>query len=307
MKLGKLERVNLREIWEHEAFDFTNWLSKDENISLLSEELGINMSVVETEQKIGSFNVDILCEEEETEDKIIIENQLERTNHDHLGKIITYASGVDAKYILWIVADIRDEHKSAIEWLNRMTRDEVNFFLIKIETWKIGDSSPAPKFNIVVEPNAWNRAVKSVNIDKDITGAKLKRVEFWTTINDAIEKYSKVFNTRKASTDHWYDLPIGTSRAHISFELLQLKKQIRLNIYIPHDQELYNKFFENKEKIEEQLGYELIWDESPGTKKSQIFKLYKNIKLDSEEYIENLTKQLVLDAEKFREVFSKYI
>ncbi|MCG8321136.1 MAG: hypothetical protein MI921_16655 [Cytophagales bacterium] len=119
MKLGKLEKIiDLRSVWEHEAKDFTNWLAREQNLDLLSNEIGVNISLIKTEAETGDFSVDILAEEAETGKKIIIENQLERTNHDHLGKIITYASGYEAETVIWIVKEFRNEHKSAIDWLN---------------------------------------------------------------------------------------------------------------------------------------------------------------------------------------------
>ena len=117
MKLSKLEKVDLREVWKHEALDFTNWLAKPENLELLSDEIGIDITLIQTEASVGNFNVDILAEEENTGRKIVIENQLESTDHDHLGKIITYASGFDAEIIIWIVKNVRDEHKQALDWL----------------------------------------------------------------------------------------------------------------------------------------------------------------------------------------------
>jgi hypothetical protein len=118
MALSKLKKVNLREEWKHEATDFTNWLAKDENLLLLSEEIGIDISLVQTEASVGQFSVDILAEESNTNRKIVIENQLETTDHDHLGKIITYASGFDAEIVIWIVKGVRDEHKQAVDWLS---------------------------------------------------------------------------------------------------------------------------------------------------------------------------------------------
>ena len=130
MNLGKLQKGDLREIWKHEASDFTNWLAKPENIAILSDEIGIGLKLVKTEAEVGSFSSDILAEEENTGKKVIIENQLEPTDHNHLGKIITYASGYDAAIIIWIVQEARDEHKRAVDWLNEHTDEGVNFFLV---------------------------------------------------------------------------------------------------------------------------------------------------------------------------------
>jgi hypothetical protein len=144
IKLGKLEKGDLRKVWLHEAIDFTNWLALDENLKLLSDEIGIDIKLLQTEALVGKFIADILAEEENTGRKVIIENQLEATNHDHLGKIITYASGYDAEIIIWIVESTREEHIRAIDWLNEHTDEDIDFFLIKMEIWKIGNSPYAP-------------------------------------------------------------------------------------------------------------------------------------------------------------------
>ena len=148
--LGKLTKVkDLRKIWNNEARDFTPWLAQEENLEILSNEIGLDIELIETEAKIGSFNTDILAKDTYSDDIIIIENQLEQTDHDHLGKIITYASGHNANTIIWIVKEVREEHRQAIDWLNEHTDKDLNIFLIKIELWKIDDSSIAPKFNII--------------------------------------------------------------------------------------------------------------------------------------------------------------
>ena len=176
MKLGKLEQItDLRSIWKHEANDFTPWLSKDENLSMLSDVVGIDLVLEEQESSVGDFCVDLFATEEGTGRKIVIENQLEETNHDHLGKIITYASGKEAEVVIWIVRKARDEHKKAIEWLNQHTDDSSAFFLIEIEVWKIGNSDPAPKFNVVERPNDWAKAMKNIGI----TNTQSLQMQFW--------------------------------------------------------------------------------------------------------------------------------
>lgn len=142
--LGKMERINdLRSIWPHEAYDFSKWLSQEENLAMLSDSVGIDVALEELESPVGDFSVDLYAYEEGTNRRIVIENQLEDTNHDHLGKIITYASGKDAEVVIWIVKRARDEHKQAIEWLNQHTDENIGFFLLEIELWKINDSLPA--------------------------------------------------------------------------------------------------------------------------------------------------------------------
>ena len=126
-QLGRLKEVDIRNLWSHEQYDFSEWLSKHENLELLNEVIGITLSEVEKEVYVGSYRCDLVGNDETTGDKVIIENQLEASNHDHLGKIITYASGLDAKVIVWIVKEAREEHRSAIEWLNNNTSERLNF------------------------------------------------------------------------------------------------------------------------------------------------------------------------------------
>ena len=146
LKLGKLEKIDdLRTIWPHEAQNFTKWLAQEENLGLLSETIGIELVLEERESSVGDFSADLYASEEGTGRKVIIENQLEDTNHDHLGKIITYASGKNAEVVVWIVKRARDEHRQAIEWLNQHTDEKIGFFLLEIELWRIDESSPAPK------------------------------------------------------------------------------------------------------------------------------------------------------------------
>lgn len=160
IELGKLvEITDLREVWPHEAHDFTPWLAK--NIGELSETVGIDILIEETENSVGDFNVDIFATDADTNKKIIIENQLEDTDHDHLGKLITYASGKDADLVIWLVKKARPEHRAAIEWLNNHTDEGVGFILCEIKLFRIGNSEPAPKFEIIEQPNNWVKNMKS--------------------------------------------------------------------------------------------------------------------------------------------------
>lgn len=206
--LSKLNKVNLRDVWEHEALDFTNWLALEENLDALSEEIGIDINLIKTEASVGKFNVDILAEDEATRRKIIIENQLEQTNHDHFGKIITYASGYDAEVIIWIVKDVRDEHQRAIEWLNEHTDEDINFFLIKIELWQIENSNPAPKFEIICSPNEWAKTIKVNAGSAEITGTKLQQLEFWDKFKEYANKNNTNLRLRTPRPQHWFDVSI---------------------------------------------------------------------------------------------------
>lgn len=261
--LGKIEKIyDLRTIWPHEARDFSKWLAEDENLALLSETIGIDIALEERESSVGGFSVDLYATEEGTNRKIIIENQLEDTNHDHLGKIITYASGKGAEVVIWIVKRARDEHKQAIEWLNQHTDENVGFFLIEIELWKINDSVPAPKFNIVEKPNEWAKTMKIV---EGLSDLKKMQLDYWQAFNDyafANPEFRKVFSQRKAAPQHWYSLGVGSSVCHIDFTVNTQKKRIGAEIYISNNKDIYAKFVDKKAEIETELGLDVDWREA---------------------------------------------
>ena len=159
INLGTLEEItDLRSVWPHEAHDFTPWLAK--NIGVLSDTVGIDISIEETESSVGDFNVDIFATDADTGKRVIIENQLEETDHDHLGKLITYASGKDADLVIWLVRKARPEHRAAIEWLNNHTDEGIGFILCEVKLYRIGNSEPAPKFDIIEQPNNWVKEMK---------------------------------------------------------------------------------------------------------------------------------------------------
>lgn len=227
MALSRLKKINLREAWKHEATDFTNWLAEDENLQLLSEEIGIDISLIQTEASVGKFSVDILAEEDNTGRKIVIENQLEATNHDHLGKVITYASGFDAEIVIWIVKDVRDEHKRAVDWLNEHTDEKINIFAIRMELWQIGDSPYAPKFHVVSKPNDWAKAIKQTTSRSDLSDRRLMQLEFWTKFKEYASKHGSMLRLRKAYPQHWFDISIGSSKSYLSLVVDADNEQIR--------------------------------------------------------------------------------
>ena len=259
-KLGKIERIDdLRTIWPHEANDFSKWLSQEENLALLSETVGIDIVLEERESAVGGFSVDIFASEEGTGRKIIIENQLEETNPDHLGKIITYASGKEAQVIIWIVKRARDEHKKAVEWLNQHTDENIGFFLLEIELWKINDSLPAPKFNIVERPNDWAKIMKATEGYSD---TKKLQLDFWQAFTEYASEqtdFTKVFSLRKPQPQHWYDLSVGISNYHVGLTVNTQKKRIGAEIYITDDKESFEKFQCHQAEIKAELGMKLEW------------------------------------------------
>jgi len=306
MQLSKLEKVNLREVWKHEASDFTNWLAKKENLELLSDEIGIDISLIQTEASVGAFNVDILAEEENTGRKIVIENQLEATDHDHLGKIITYASGYDAEFILWIVKNVRDEHKQAVDWLNEHTDQNINIFAIQMEVWRISNSPYAPKFQVIAKPNDWAKAVKKATAQNELSDTKLMQLNFWTKFKEFVQDNNGKLKLRKAYPQHWYDISFGFSNAHICLTVNSQSDQMACEVYIPDSKPLFRALLENKVSIEKGISDCLVWEELPEKKASRI-KLITKCEFSNESQWEEYHSWLLQKALCFQDIFGKNI
>ena len=270
VKIGKLTEVDVRDLWKHEQYDFSNWLAKEENIKLLDDEIGLTLMDINKEVYIGSYRCDLVAKDETTGQIVIIENQLEATNHDHLGKIITYAAGLDAKTIIWIVKEAREEHKAAIEWLNNNSSEEIGFFLIELHAYKINDSLPAPMFKVVEKPNNFTKTSKQNYSNKELNRSQNERLMFWEEFNTVIVAKGKPFSVRKPTTDHWYDVAIGTSEAHLAINLVNKENKIVLELYILDNKKLFDHLYEDKEKIENTLQMNFSWERLDGKKASRI-------------------------------------
>lgn len=307
MQLGKLIEVPVRDLWKHEQYDFSKWIAQPENIELLNDILGLTLIDVDREVYVGSYRCDIVAQDEATGAKVIIENQLEPSNHDHLGKIITYASGLDASVIVWIVTSAREEHKSAIEWLNNNTNQNANFFLIELHAYKIGDSLAAPKFEIVERPNDFIKLSKAKNGKSELNHSQASRLEFWSIFNDVIAERGKPFNIRKASTDHWYSVSIGTTDAYISVTLVNKDKAAGVELYIPDNKMLFDKLKEHKSEIEKQLQLKLDWQRLDNKKASRIIHKIGGLDFNDHSNYPELMNKIIDLVLQFKSVFLKYI
>lgn len=307
MKLGKIKEVDIREVWKHEQYDFSKWLASEENISELGDTLNLSLTDIQTEQFVGSYRCDIICKDDVTGKSVLIENQLEQTNHDHLGKIITYASGLNASVVVWIVAEAREEHASAIEWLNKHTDDDVAFFLIEIHAYRIGDSDPAPMFKIIEQPNDFARSVKAAVTKGELSEAQIKRQEFWTQFNEVLDSRGKPFNKRKATTDHWYSVGIGSSRCYISIDLVNKQHKMRVGFWIPNDKSLFDSLLENKNEIEQSVGQTLDWDRLEGKKASVISASIPGLNFNKQDNYPELMNKAIDMVLSFRDAFKPFI
>ena len=307
MKLGKLHEVDIRKVWPHEQYDFSKWLAAEENIQELGNVLNLSLTDIKTERPVDRYRCDILCRDEITGKVVLIENQLEQTNHDHLGKILTYASGLDASVVVWVVAAARDEHASAIEWLNKHTDDSISFFLIEIHAYKIGDSEPAPQFKIIEQPNDFAKTMKRISRDKEMNESQGCRLEFWTQFNDILEQRGKPFNKRKATTDHWYSVAVGSSECQISIDLVNKEHKIRVGLWIADNKERFDYMKQHKTEIEAAMGMALSWERLDNKKSSLICTYIKGLDFKNQENYPELMNKSIDLVVKMRDVLKEYV
>lgn len=256
--IGKIQRVPIKEVWKHEAIDFTAWLR--DHIDILNEAIGFELTSAETEQSAGSFNVDIVAEDING-NAIIIENQYGKTDHEHLGKVLTYFSMLEAHAAIWIVEDPRPEHVKAISWLNESTSGV--FYLIKIEAVKIGDSVPAPLLTVIVGPSEEAREVGVVK--KDIAERDFIRKDFWTGLLKKSNEKTKLFSNISPGQHSW--IGTGSGKKGLAFNFVIRQHNGSVELYIDRGSEakeenerIFDFLFGNKAKIEADFGSDLLWE-----------------------------------------------
>jgi hypothetical protein len=305
-KLGVLSKIDIRQAWQNEEHDFTPWLAQPDNLARLGDEIGIGMEAVQTEVKIGKYELDILAKEENSDRKIIIENQLEASDHSHLGQLLTYASGVGAQYVIWIVRDAHEEHIKAVDWLNEHTDEDVSFFLVQVELWKIGDSEPAPKFSVVCRPNDWAKTIGGSSGGGTLPEVKAMQLDFWQQLKDYGEEKGVDFKFRKPRAQHWYDFSIGRADCHLAFVADTKDQSVKCEFYIPDDKHLYEWLASHKTEIEKDLAIQdkLEWQPLPEKKAARI-RTRRSFDFDAEEWIKAI-EWLVSTGIAFKKTFRKY-
>ena len=262
MKLGTIKKMDLRDVWSSEASDFTPWLAKEDNISLLGDAIGLELEVESQEKNVGPFRADILARDLTSNHYVLIENQLEQTNHNHLGQIMTYAAGLDAFSIIWIAKSFTEEHRAALDWLNRITEENINFFGIEIEVIQIGDSLPAPQFKVVAKPNDWSKSVRSSANTGEVTDTKLKQQQYWTQFKEYVENNGSPFKVQKPAPQHWTIIALGRSNFQLSLTVNSQSHVICVNLEISgeHAKENFDKLRElYEEDSKEHISTDIEW------------------------------------------------
>lgn len=268
MGLGRLVQVDLRKIWNDEARDFTPWLAGEDNLALLGETIGIDLELKAQEKSVGPFRADILCKNTVTNDWVLIENQLEKTDHIHLGQLLTYGAGLEAVTIVWIAEHFTDEHRATLDWLNEITDEKFNFFGLEIELWQIGESPIAPRFNIVSKPNDWSRTISEIANNPDLTPVKQLQLEYWTKFRDFLHDRDSILKPQKPLPQSWTNFALGRTHFGLSAQVNTRDNKIGVAIGLggPNAKPHFAILQHEKEAIEKGIGEKLTWKNSEDNK-----------------------------------------
>ena len=305
--LGTLEKVELREVWERENSDFTPWLAGEENINILGQKIGLDLEVEAQEKSVGKFKADILCKDINTDNWVLIENQLEKTNHGHLGQLLTYATGLDAVTIVWVAATFNEEHKATLDWLNKITDENYNFFGLEIELYKIEDSKIAPKFNLVCQPDNWSQSIsrEAKRIEQgEVSETKLKQYKFWTELGKELQAADTPLKLQKVYPQHWTNIAVGKTGVHLGATFNTQQERVSAQLYIIKNKNWFKELESQKDIIEKELGEKLSWQLLPEKAASRIALYRSNSDIENTDDWKDMLKWLVLKLEKLRIVFS---
>lgn len=298
--LSKLARVPLREAWKHEAGEFTPWLAQTENLDALAQALGISeLELVSTEQRVGDFKLDILCTD--GDQQVIIENQLAETDHKHLGQILAYAAGIGARKVIWVTESFRPEHAAALRFLNDNTTDDLSFFGVQVELWRIGDSPLAPKFEVVVKPDDWVKTGRELaRAASSASPTKQLQLKFWTALIERLAKKAPQIRPQKPRPQHWLNNSIGRSGFNLNITANTRDARLGVELWMPGEEAKarFSRLIEQRAAIEQQLGFELDWQELPDAKGCRIATWLPDASIEDEgrwnDYLAWLEQQLVV-------------
>jgi Domain of unknown function (DUF4268) len=311
--LGTFTQVSLREPWPSESGNFTPWLAEPRNLKLLAEALDLGeLQDQQTEVRVGTFKIDILAVDSDG-DTVLIENQLEQTNHTHLGQLLTYLAGQEGRAtVIWIAEIFREEHRAAIDWLNANTVEDFSFFAVELELWRIGDSLAAPRFNVVAKPNEWTKNVREATreaADPEIAERHRIRLAYWQSFGDFLKAKNSTFRIRRPSKNAQFGFSMGLPGSRI-IARISIQKQravVGLRISRDPDRKIFGALVAQKATIESEFGEALEWDEKFGNKHSLIYVVRPSFNpKDSTSY--QSTHAWMLDRmERFRATFASRI
>lgn len=284
-EFGDISQESVRNYWADEAQDFTPWLADSidaDEPSKLEDTIQLDLTLRGTEQNVGRYNLDILAEAEDGR-TVVIENQLESSDHNHLGKCLAYASGVDADVVVWICPEFTDEHSDAFQWLNNHTEEGIDLFALRLEVWRIGDSAPAVRFTAVEEPSEWKDQVRQ---SSDLSESQKLYQNFWTDFRDTILAAETPLRARKPKSSNWYNNPIGRSDMKIQFKASIRENTLAAQLVIDDNPEAFEALRDDAEAIQSQIQGDLQWhpvEESPESSTRTRITVTRDADFESEE------------------------
>ncbi|EHH2514646.1 DUF4268 domain-containing protein [Vibrio parahaemolyticus] len=305
---GELKKVPLRSIWAHEAQDFTPWLA--ENIEELGNAVGLELELVQEEASVGNFSLDILAKDLGSAENVIIENQFSQTDHDHLGKLLTYAAGFDASFVIWVAETIREEHRQALDWLNHRTDSQTQFFAVVVEVIQIDESKPAFNLKPVVFPNEWQKS-KSSNKSVQKTSAKSEKYrEYFQELIDELRCEHKFTSAKAGQPQNWYAFASGITGINYGANFCQGNK-VRTELYIDfgnaeQNELCLNYLLESKAEIEDEFGSELSWEPIDGKRATRVA-VYRDGSILDESNLSELKLWHINNLIKFKGLFAKRV
>lgn len=272
VEVASLETIPLREVWPDEARHFTPWLAANPN--LLAEAIGLELELEGKEVGVGPFSADVVLREVSSGHRVVVENLLEATDHSHVGQLITYAAGLDAAYAVLVAKHFRPEHKTALAWLNNLSEEGTGFFGIEVGAVKIGNSDPAVRLDVVVEPDDWSRQVRSV-VKRQSSDTNTRYAEWWSEFLPALrEAYPGWTNATAAQAQNWMNFPAGRSdvRYGLSFAYptSATNYSLRAEVYLGTGESSFPVLLERKEELEAECDYPLVWEELENARSSRI-------------------------------------
>ena len=273
-ELSRLERVELREVWPNEAADFTPWLAEEENLSILAETLNMELELEGSEVNVESGIVDLLCRRVDNS-VVLIENQLEETDPDHLERILAYAASLDADTVIWIAKKFKDEHRAVFDRQNAITDERYQYFGVEIELWRIGDSLPAPEFNIVSKPNDWIRTVSQEAqraANENLSETQLQQKRFWTGLREHMDRTSSPVRCPLPRKLSFLTFSIGRTNFSMVAWLGRRAREVGIRIYTagPDATAHFHFLMRDRAEIERECEEQLEWEELPQHERSRI-------------------------------------
>jgi len=305
-KFGNLNKLKLRDYWPNEAQDFTPWLA--DNIESLGKALGMELELLEQEASVGSFSLDILAKDLSNNQIVIIENQLTQTDHDHLGKLLTYASGFNASMVIWIAKEIRDEHKQALNWLNDRSDDETGFFGVEIDVFQIDSSSPAFVFNPIVYPSEWKKS--KTKRKQSLTPRGEAYLRYFQSLIDILREQHRFTGAKKAQPQSWYSFASGLSG--LTYTACFTRNNARVELYIDTGDKNKNEDFfdwlkKDEDNITTSFNKSIHWDRLDNKKASRVYVENDGSVTDNNDALDDLKNWQIENLLLFKKILGPYI